>query len=220
VISLLIGVVGGLIFGAIAIIVTGADTDNPSTFSITLFSTVAYAWIVVTFWFFALHRRRVGPRELFKKKLSWGTLALLLPTAVGVFLLSGALIQLVVNLTGVDAPDQSLLGEGETINGYNWLLLIWTACVCAPLAEEFVFRGIIYGFFRKRWNWFLAALIPSALFAVSHVTPYVWVAFFVLGMVLALVREWTKTLLGPIIIHALYNGLVLLGLYALTGVGN
>jgi membrane protease YdiL (CAAX protease family) len=216
VLSLLVGVIGGLVLGALAMLAAGADLDHPRTVDIGVFSTVAYAWIILSFWFFILKRRNVSARTLFARRLSIGRLALLLPIAFGAFLVSGTIIQLVINVGGIDPPQQQLLGEGEHINGLNWLILIWTACVCAPVAEEFVFRGVLFGYFRKRWAWLPAALIPAALFALSHVTPYVWPAFFVLGVILAAVREWTKTLLAPMLVHALYNGLVLLALYAIT----
>jgi membrane protease YdiL (CAAX protease family) len=217
VLSVLVGIVGGLPLGTIAMLATGADPDHVRTIDILVFSTVAYVWIIASFWLFAFRRRHASLRLLFPRRLSIGNIAILLPIAFAAILLSGTITQVVVDLTGAhDPPRDQLLGEGENINAINWLFLIWEACILAPAAEEFVFRGVVFGFLRKRWPWLAAAAVPAALFALAHPIPVMWPAFFSLGLILAGVRERLNTLLAPIILHGLYNGIVLIALYVFT----
>ncbi|MEA2446894.1 MAG: hypothetical protein QOK47_531, partial [Actinomycetota bacterium] len=86
VLALLVGVIGGLVLGALAMLAAGADLEHPRTVDIGVFSTVAYAWIILSFWFFILKRRKVGAQTLFARRLSIGRLSLLLPIAFGAFL--------------------------------------------------------------------------------------------------------------------------------------
>jgi membrane protease YdiL (CAAX protease family) len=215
--SLVVGVVGGVVLGAFAMLAAGADTDRMRTFDVTVFSTVAYVWIVAMFWYFNLRRHRASVVVLFGRRLSFGKLAALLGISFGALILSGTITQLVLHFTGLpEPPREQFIRDREAVDYINWVMLAWTACVCAPVAEEFVFRGVMFGYLRKRWPWFPAAAVPAALFAMAHPIPIMWPAFFALGLVLAAMREWMKTLLAPILLHAMYNGFVLLVLYTIV----
>lgn len=88
---------------------------------------------------------------------------------------------------------------------YAWFALL--AIVMAPLAEEFIFRGLLYGGLRRSYPEWLSVVVSSALFAALH-PPAAFPAVFGLGVACALVYRQTGTLLAPILAHALYNGLL------------
>jgi membrane protease YdiL (CAAX protease family) len=50
------------------------------------------------------------------------------------------------------------------------VLSVGVGCFLAPLAEEVLFRGYMFGqlYRRARWGFWPSALIPSALFALGH----------------------------------------------------
>jgi len=75
--------------------------------------------------------------------------------------------------------------------------------VIAPVAEEIVFRGLIFGYLR-RWGVPAAILISTALFAALHL-PTIPVTQIVGGAVFAIAYHLSGSLLTPITIHVLGN---------------
>jgi ABC-2 type transport system permease protein len=87
-------------------------------------------------------------------------------------------------------------------DGKLWLALL--AIGAAPLFEEFIFRGLIFGGLRRLLGTAPSVLASAAIFALVHPPPAV-IPVFGLGMVAAVVYERTGFLLGPIVVHAVYN---------------
>jgi hypothetical protein len=88
----------------------------------------------------------------------------------------------------------------------HWLFLL--AVVAAPLCEEFIFRGLIFGGLRRSMGLLPSMLMSAALFAIMH-PPVSMLPVFVLGLCTAYVYDKTRSLLAPVLVHALYNGAVL-----------
>lgn len=93
------------------------------------------------------------------------------------------------------------------------IMTILLTVVMAPLAEEWIMRGLVYDRMKKGMPIIAAMIISSLLFGVLHKHP-VWIAYAaVLGMVLAWVFERTKSLYAAILLHFSYNSCgMLLGL--------
>jgi ABC-2 type transport system permease protein len=90
--------------------------------------------------------------------------------------------------------------------GRGWILAL--AVVAAPLCEEFIFRGLIYGGLRRSMKAPLAMLMSAAIFAVVH-PPLSMLPVLVLGLCTAWTYERSKTLLAPMLVHATYNAVIL-----------
>ncbi len=77
--------------------------------------------------------------------------------------------------------------------------------VIAPVWEEIFFRGIIFGFFR-RWGFYAAILISTALFVLPHYNGnHLPLTQIVGGIVFAAAYEKEESLAAPITIHCLGN---------------
>lgn len=87
-----------------------------------------------------------------------------------------------------------------------WIFAL--AVVAAPLCEEFIFRGLIYGGLRRSMKAPQAMLMSAAIFAVVH-PPLSMLPVFILGLCAAWTYERSKTLLAPMLVHATYNAVVL-----------
>ncbi len=109
----------------------------------------------------------------------------------------------------------------ELVAGGGWgmrLLILFLACVTAPVLEEIMFRGLLYRHLREttaRWRVGLSVLFSglatSLVFAVIH--PQGWFAVPVLtalALGFSLVREWRGSLLAPMTMHAANNSLVMI----------
>lgn len=92
-------------------------------------------------------------------------------------------------------------------------LLIVFAVVLAPVAEELIFRGCIYRFFKTQTTRLPAQVISAALFSLMHANLFSFVPLLVVGIFLARVYERSGNLLVPIWFHAFFNSFSLLMLY-------
>ena len=88
------------------------------------------------------------------------------------------------------------------------------AVVLAPLAEELVFRGLLFSGCKKigwpKCGW----IVVSLLFAAIHASAPIFLPLFVFALALTWLYEKTEGLLAPVLAHSLFNaanlGLLLL----------
>jgi len=89
------------------------------------------------------------------------------------------------------------------------LFLFWLAIVVlAPINEELLFRGLMFGGLSStRLGWIGAAVITSAIWAVIHVQ-YDWIyiaIIFVGGLILAAARQMSQSVILCIAMHSVWN---------------
>ena len=101
-----------------------------------------------------------------------------------------------------------------TTDKYIFALAALDIVCFAPLLEEFLFRGFLNNLLRGKVNAFVRMSIVSILFAVGHM-PYIhnWIQFlaYLIGsIVLFLVYERRRSLFDAILLHSLYNGLLVI----------
>jgi uncharacterized protein len=109
----------------------------------------------------------------------------------------------------VDPPSEQLPSGLEDAD-QNLLLAIATGMlliVVAPLAEEIFFRGFLYQAFRNSFGVLPGALLSALIFGAIHFEFFKLVQLAILGVILALLFEKTRSLWPPIILHALNNTL-------------
>ncbi len=88
--------------------------------------------------------------------------------------------------------------------------------VFAPVFEELIFRGLLYGTLRVRLAWPLAALGSALVFALAHGYGVAgFVSVFLSGLLWAWSYERTRSLLPAMAAHAANNAAVALTLTAL-----
>ncbi len=90
-------------------------------------------------------------------------------------------------------------------------LRLWLAALgilAAPLFEEFIFRGLIFGGLRRSMPLLPAAVASAAVFAIVH-PPVSIIPVFVLGLCTAVAYERSRSLAAPMLTHAVYNAAVI-----------
>lgn len=123
----------------------------------------------------------------------------------------------VLRLAGGDM--QGLQERMEVIapEGFTWLGFVVTllgAGILVPIAEELFFRGAIFTWFRQRYNFPVALVVSSVLFALGHFDSIGVVAStLILGLANAYAFEKSKTLWVPILMHITTNALSVLVIY-------
>ncbi len=156
--------------------------------------------------------------------LGWRPAPSLIMAVTPLFVLLGFTAVFAVNSTialvqggTFENPQIAALTGGQALSTGWLLLLLLLVAGIAPLSEELFFRGMIYPLLRQRLGVAAAIVGSAAIFAVCHLIPPLFPALFVVGLLLALLREWSASLYPCILYHALQNGVVLLAISALLG---
>ena len=103
-------------------------------------------------------------------------------------------------------PVQMML-EAKQNNPSLLVALVILAVIVAPICEEFVFRGYIYGTLKRFSCRFFSATISALFFAVVHTSLWSVVPLFIVGFLLAMIYEISGSLWAAIFTHALFNGI-------------
>ncbi len=90
-------------------------------------------------------------------------------------------------------------------------IVAFVATFTAPIAEEIVYRGILYSAFQRTFGVTAAFLLVTFLFALVHVPQYYpsYSTIFLLtllSVILTLIRVKSGNLLPCIILHTIFNG--------------
>lgn len=136
-----------------------------------------------------------------------GLTVILLLFSVGVALLSLYFLSLVAPgfseslMESVSKPDShSSSIIYKCLESINYI-------VVAPIAEEFIFRGVLLHRLGTKWNISAGVWISSIIFGCFHPNP---IGISMLGVVWALLYIQTRTLVIPIIAHMMNNTIVVL----------
>lgn len=98
-------------------------------------------------------------------------------------------------------------------------LVVPTVALLAPLCEELLFRGALYGWLRLRLAVWLAAPVSALIFAGLHLLPPLLPFLFSFGLAAALVRERTGSTLNTFAMHAAQNTMATAAAYAVISSG-
>lgn len=153
-----------------------------------------------------------GLRTLSRSKVITISLAAIAPTMVAVGLINAGVTELLQNVWP-DASPQDIVKTFETTGSVTVRILMGVAAVVvAPLSEELLFRGFLYGVCKRFTDTHFAAIINGLLFATVHLHVGSFAPLFALALVLVAVYEITGSLLVPMAMHALFNGLMMIAM--------
>lgn len=99
------------------------------------------------------------------------------------------------------------VGFDKLTEHYQYVLAFLTLVVIAPIAEEVLFRGYLYGKLRGAAPMWVAILATSLLFGFVHFQWNVGIDVFILSIVLCSLREVTGSIHAGILLHMMKNGI-------------
>jgi membrane protease YdiL (CAAX protease family) len=97
---------------------------------------------------------------------------------------------------------------------YATAMLVFTVVLLAPLCEELLFRGAVFGWLRNHFPVGVAAVASAALFSAVHRFPPALVVLFVFGFSAALFYQRTGSTLNTFVMHACQNSVAIAAVYA------
>ncbi len=108
----------------------------------------------------------------------------------------------------------------------SMLSMVFMSCLCAPIIEEVLFRGVLFRGFAKNRTWAIIAGFVSALvFASVHVVPAAisyqdpgeliyLLSYLPQGIVFAICCYKTENICGSILLHFVNNSIAMMALTA------
>lgn len=184
---------------------------SPRVLSAAVYSTILGHLLTILFCWAVVTRLRSQP---FFESLGWNWaghsvlywLLIAIAVFVGINLANNLFVRI---LPEKPTPFGELLKSGPQVR----IAIAILASFSAPLVEEIVYRGVIFGGLRKRFSATTTIIIVTLLFAGVHVPQYLgaWASvagLMLLSLVLTIVRAKSKTLLPCIVIHFINNVVV------------
>ena len=138
----------------------------------------------------------LGFRSVGWRPLLWGTL--------GTAAVSIAVSQIGLEPQGVKQAMKIAHGPMALLVGLALLAGL------APLVEELVFRGLLYGWLAGRWGAGMAVIGSSIAFAAAHVEPAHVILVLPLGLMFGWLRWRSGSLWPSLVAHMANNGLAVL----------
>ena len=167
----------------------------------------------------AIDRKVLGLNET----PTWTDIGLAPVGFIASLILAAGLVGLFSLFPWFNAEEAQEVGFSVYLSGVDRVIAFMILVVIAPIFEEIIFRGWLYGKIRERLNGevseivgvIISSLIVSVLFGVVHLQWNVGVNVFALSIVLCLLREVTGTIYAGILTHMIKNGVAFYLLYVL-----
>ena len=149
---------------------------------------------------------------------TWADMLLAPACFLAFLILAGILESIFSMFPFFDISEAQDVGYNLLSNGTERLVAFFALVVVAPVAEEVIFRGWLYGNLRKKipgkkLSLILSILIVSVLFGFMHGQWNVGVSVFAMSIILCLMRETTGTIYSGILLHMLKNAVAFALLY-------
>ncbi|MGA9450539.1 MAG: CPBP family intramembrane glutamic endopeptidase [Verrucomicrobiia bacterium] len=184
---------------------------SPDGFGTVLLGTLSFqgaTWVLI---YFFLRHHQAHWREVFGLRNSRLTRALLLAFLTVLVVLPIALClqqASVLVLEKAGFPPEEETAVMLLAGAKSWWTRVYLgvfAVLIAPVAEEFIFRGVLFPFVKQLGYPRCAWLGVNFLFALIHMDAAALVPLFVLALALTWLYERTDNLLAPVAAHSLFN---------------
>lgn len=191
-----------------AIIIAGLATGTLEAEGIIARAPITAVLINIAFYSITIvTQRKVYQKDSYRfgeQKNHWNVLQLILSAAVALGL------SLLLNYLILKSPLPDIFPSYEqsataSFEGQPWPLLILAVVVIGPVAEELIFRGLIYNRLRHYVKVPLAILLSSLLFGIYHGNMIQFIYTTLMGILLAIYYEKSGGLLACIIAHMAMN---------------
>lgn len=207
-IAFAVGIVAGLALTVVIVLATGhAPSANPGH---PFVAAIGFAMYAGAGWF-VWWRLRTAGRNPFRALDVRDMRTILIGVAALVVVRIGAGIQLVLThqtkhvQAGFEHFD--VVTRAPTFTVIGVVLGVLSMVVLAPVVEEMLFRGLLFGALVQRIGVPASAVVTALLFGVAHGDPVLFPTLAALGLVAAFAYAATGNLWVPISLHALNNAL-------------
>lgn len=181
-----------------------------------------------------------GPYKLFKSKTTltelglvqklprWRDIGLAPLVFIACFIISAVTISILASLfpQAIDLTQKQAIGFDNVVQRYEMIAAYITLTILAPIAEELLFRGYLFGKIRKVVSAKVTILLTALLFSSLHLIGFlsngdfqlqwsVMIDTFILAIGLGILREYTKSIWAGVLVHTIKNTIAFFVLFIL-----
>lgn len=103
------------------------------------------------------------------------------------------------------AMDRYAYVDQEIVPKWDVILQYFLLVFCVPVVEELMFRGFVFGQYKRRMPFWAASLASSFLFGIIHGISIQIGYAMIAGVVLSLVYYYCDSIYCSIAVHAIFN---------------
>ena len=200
-----------------------------STLGNTLFSIVAYLlalfillWVtprITAWWQSRISKKKVAPAKFDRQKMglfglpTWTDIGLAPIGYIASIVLATGLTAIFKLLPWFDMDEAQDLGYNLYMQGIERGVAFVMLAIFAPIVEEIIFRGFLYGKLRIKIPKWIAILVTSLVFGLIHMQWNVGVTVFAMSVVTCVLREITGTIYAGMLVHIINNGVAFFLVY-------
>lgn len=155
-----------------------------------------------------------GPRIDLRLQWSWRSAGVGALFGVGGLLLTLPAAAVWIVIVGEDANSAVGNAFGDVRGTWGWAVIVFAVVVIvAPVCEEIVYRGLLWGAVDRHWGRWPALLVTTVVFAVAHLEWTRAPLLLVVALPIGLARLYGGNLAASIVAHQVTNllpGLVLM----------
>lgn len=138
----------------------------------------------------------------------------LAPIGYIVYMILATMLTTIMSVfTWFNAEEAQDVGFSHFLIGSDRVIAMIALVIIAPLAEEIIMRGWLYGKLSSKLKLLPALLLVSVLFGFLHGQWNVAISTFALSVVLCGLREITGSIWSGVLLHMLSNGIAFYLLY-------
>lgn len=141
------------------------------------------------------------------------------------------ILLMIIPFVVVGLENTWVYAQEPTYSNGNLVQLIFQLSIGAAIGEELMYRGFLYSIIKRVSNRYVGMLVSSFLFVIIHsnvILPMIQhfsfvyllnlIIIFFLGVVNCMLYDRCKSLLVPILFHALFNGTLNYVLYMFVNI--
>ena len=199
-----------LLLGIPLALILPKDVFNSSIFNV-IFSVITYGLALVLVVY--------APPRIFKNKIkkssrdslglrglpTWTDLGLAPVGYVASILIAMGITMLFNFLPWFNGDEVQDLGYSHYMVGVERGVVFLLLAVIAPIIEEIIFRGWLYGKLRVRIPKWVAVIVTSLAFGLVHLQWNVGISVFAMSVVTCTLREITGTIYAGTLVHIINN---------------
>lgn len=143
-----------------------------------------------------------------KRLPSWMDI-LLSPAGLVIYMIISAVLVVAITtiFPSIDMNQAQETGFDNLSQRYEYYLAFAALVIMAPIAEEVLFRGYLYGKLKKYVPIWAAILMTSITFGAIHGAWNLAIDTFALSVIMCLLREITGNIWASILLHMMKNGI-------------
>lgn len=195
--------------GILSLRLQPVSTNTPYAIAVLYLGTPPWEWVVVL----TVLRRSQHLASFFRDhyrwtRHSWVHVGAGLGAGVGMIGVTAVLVAIESHGLHVHVRANNPFVYDPALRQHRWmasLLVALGVVVLAPIAEEALFRGVLFGTLAQRWGYLPGSVVAALIFGLAHLDWTLLIPLAVAGLILNALYHQTRSLIPSTIAHATLN---------------